>query len=211
VPLFDQLHPQWQSELALHKEHIEGIDEFIQSRPITPSIDLVFRALSKSIDSTRVVIFGQDPYPTVGHAHGLAFSVDSSVASLPASLRNIFKELHSDLGIDRSKGDLSDWSDQGIMLINRILTTEVGQSLAHENIGWQEVTNRVAMTLGQRDVIAVLWGNSAQELRKFFPSENVIASVHPSPLSAYRGFFDSKPFSQVNEKLIAKGYPLISW
>ena len=211
MPLFDQLHPQWQSELALHKELIEGIDEFIQSHEITPSFDLVFRALSKSIDSTRVVIFGQDPYPTMGHAHGLAFSVDSSVTPLPASLRNIFKELHSDLGIDRSQGDLSDWSDQGIMLINRILTTDVGQSLAHENIGWQEVTNRVAMTLGQRDVIAVLWGNSAQELKKFFPSENVIASVHPSPLSAYRGFFDSKPFSQVNEKLIAKGYPAISW
>ena len=169
------------------------------------------RAFELPLEEVRVLIVGQDPYPTVGHAHGLAFSVDSSVTPLPASLRNIFKELHSDLGIDRSQGDLSDWSDQGIMLINRILTTDVGQSLAHENIGWQVVTNRVAMTLGQRDVIAVLWGNSAQELRKFFPSENVIASVHPSPLSAYRGFFDSKPFSQVNEKLIAKGYPLISW
>jgi uracil-DNA glycosylase len=211
VPLFDQLHPHWQSELALHKELIEGIDVFIQSRGITPSFDLVFRTLSKSIDSTRVVIFGQDPYPTMGHAHGLAFSVDSTVTPLPASLRNIFKELQNDLGIDRSKGDLSDWSNQGIMLINRILTTDVGQSLAHEHLGWQEVTNHVAMALGKRDVIAVLWGKSAQELRKFFPSENVIASVHPSPLSAYRGFFDSKPFSQVNEKLIAKGYPAISW
>jgi len=126
VPLFDQLHPEWQSELARHKELIESIDRFIQERDIAPSYDRIFRALSSSIASTKVVIFGQDPYPTKGHAHGLAFSVDSSVSPLPASLRNIYKELKEDVGITRSDGDLSDWANQGVMLINRVLTTEVG-------------------------------------------------------------------------------------
>jgi uracil-DNA glycosylase len=211
VPLFDQLHPEWQSELARHKVLIESIDRFIQDREIAPSYDRVFRALSDSIASTKVVIFGQDPYPTKGHAHGLAFSVDSSVSPLPASLRNIYKELNEDLGITRSDGDLSNWVNQGVMLINRVLTTEVGQSMAHDSLGWQAVTETVAQILGERDVIAVLWGNYALQLKKYFPEESVVASVHPSPLSAYRGFFGSQPFSQVNAKLVAKGYKEIIW
>lgn len=211
MPLFDQLHPEWQSELARHKELIESIDQFIQDREIAPTYDRVFRALSDPIASTKVVIFGQDPYPKKGHAHGLAFSVDDSVTPLPASLRNIFKELKSDVGIDRIKGNLSDWCEQGVMLINRVLTTDAGQSMAHAQLGWQEVTNSVARVLGNRGVLAVLWGNSALELKSFFVEDNVIASVHPSPLSAYRGFFGSKPFSQVNDKLALKGYSAISW
>jgi uracil-DNA glycosylase len=211
VPLFDQLHPEWQEELQEHKELIEEIDQFVQGCEITPSYDLIFRALNKPIDSTRVVFFGQDPYPKKGHAHGLAFSVDASVTPLPASLRNIFKELKSDVGIDRIRGDLSDWCEQGVMLINRVLTTDVGQSLAHAQIGWQDVTNSVAHVLGNRGVLPVLWGNSALELKSYFVENNVIASVHPSPLSAYRGFFGSKPFSQVNAKLVAKGYKEIIW
>ena len=211
VPLFDQIHPEWQSELARHKELIESIDRFIQDREIAPSYDRVFRALSDSIASTKVVIFGQDPYPTKGHAHGLAFSVDSSVSPLPASLRNIYKELNEDLGITRSDGDLSNWVNQGVMLINRVLTTEVGQSMAHDSLGWQAVTETVAQILGERDVIAVLWGNSALQLKKYFLEESVVASVHPSPLSAYRGFFGSQPFSQVNTKLALKGLPAVVW
>ena len=211
MPLFDQLHPEWQSELARHKELIESIDQFIQDREIAPTYDRVFRALSDPIASTKVVLFGQDPYPKKGHAHGLAFSVDDSVTPLPASLRNIFKELKSDVGIDRIKGNLSDWCEQGVMLINRVLTTDAGQSMAHAQLGWQEVTNSVARVLGNRGVLAVLWGNSALELKSFFVEDNVIASVHPSPLSAYRGFFGSKPFSQVNDKLALKGYSAISW
>ena len=211
VPLFDQLHPEWQSELARHKELIESIDRFIQDREIAPTYDRVFRALSDPIASTKVVIFGQDPYPKKGHAHGLAFSVDDSVTPLPASLRNIFKELKSDVGIDRRKGNLSDWCEQGVMLINRVLTTDAGQSMAHAQLGWQEVTNSVARVLGNRGVLAVLWGNSALELKSFFVEDNVIASVHPSPLSAYRGFFGSSPFSQVNAKLVAKGDKEIIW
>ena len=211
MPLFDQLHPEWQSELARHKELIESIDRFIQEREIAPSYDRIFRALSNSIASTKVVIFGQDPYPTKGYAHGLAFSVDSSVSPLPASLRNIYKELKEDVGITRSDGDLSDWVNQGVMLINRVLTTEVGQSMAHDSLGWQEVTETVAQILGERDVIAVLWGTSALQLKKYFPEESVVASVHPSPLSAYRGFFGSQPFSQVNTKLALKGLPAVVW
>jgi uracil-DNA glycosylase len=211
VPLFDQLHPEWQEELQEHKELIEEIDQFVQGCKVTPSYDHIFRALNKPIDSTRVVFFGQDPYPKKGHAHGLAFSVDDSVTPLPASLRNIFKELKSDVGIDRIKGDLSDWCEQGVMLINRVLTTDAGQSMAHAQLGWQEVTNSVARVLGNRGVLAVLWGNSALELKGFFVEDNVIASVHPSPLSAYRGFFGSRPFSQVNDKLALKGYSAISW
>ena len=211
APLFDQLHPEWQRELIGFNELIESIDRFIQDREIAPSYDLVFRALSNPIASTKVVIFGQDPYPTKGHAHGLAFSVEASVSPLPPSLRNIYKELSEDLGITRSNGDLSDWVNQGVMLINRVLTTDVGQSMSHEKLGWQEVTDKVAQILGTRKVIAVLWGNAALELKSHFRPEDVISSVHPSPLSAHRGFFGSSPFSQVNAKLVARNLKDIEW
>ena len=211
MPLFEQLHPQWQVELELHKDVIEGIDKFLIDRRFAPEYNLIFRALSQAVDSTRVVIFGQDPYPTKGVANGLAFSVDASVKTIPASLRNIFKELEEDLGVTRSNGDLSDWAYQGVMLINRILSTEVGRSLAHNTLGWQQITEKVAQVLGDRDVIAVLWGGSALELKVYFREESIVSSVHPSPLSAYRGFFGSSPFSQVNEKLVQKGLPQILW
>lgn len=211
MPLFDQLHADWQIELQEHRQRIDEIELCLRGKEIEPPYEFVFRALSSSLGSTRVVIFGQDPYPTKGHAHGLAFSVDSKVSPLPASLRNIYRELESDVHSRRASGDLSDWSEQGVMLINRVLTTETGQSLAHEKLGWQGVTETVAKVLGARGVIAVLWGNSAQELKKYFKDENVISSVHPSPLSAYRGFFGSQPFSQVNAKLVAKGFTPITW
>ena len=211
APLFDQLHPEWQKELERHQDLIEDIDTFVQGREIAPSYDLILRALTRSIDSTRVVVFGQDPYPTKGHAHGLAFSVEASVSPFPASLRNVYKELHNDLGISRTNGDLSDWAEQGVMLINRILSTDVGRSMAHSKLGWQEVTETVAQTLGKKDVVAVLWGNTALELKHFFRPDDVVSSVHPSPLSAHRGFFGSSPFSQVNAKLVAKGYKEIAW
>ncbi len=211
APLFDQLHPEWQEELERHKDLIDSIDLFLRKREIAPSHDLVFRALSNPIASTKVVIFGQDPYPTQGHAHGLAFSVEASVSPLPPSLRNIYKELYSDLAILRTLGDLGDWQEQGVMLINRILSTEVGQSMAHSKLGWQEVTETVAQALGKRNVIAVLWGNTALELKKYFNPEDVVSSVHPSPLSAHRGFFGSSPFSQVNAKLVAKGFQELTW
>ena len=211
MQLFDQLHPQWQVELARHKDLIDTIDSHIANTAVAPDYKLIFRALSRPIDSTRVVIFGQDPYPTKGVAHGLAFSVDSSVGKLPPSLRNIYKELQADLGVTRSNGDLSDWADQGVMLVNRILSTEVGKSMAHKTLGWQQITETVAQLLGDRDVIAVLWGSSALELKKYFKEGSVISSVHPSPLSAYRGFFGSQPFSRINAKLREKGLKEVTW
>ena len=211
MQLFDQLHPQWQVELARHKNMIDTIDSYIVNTAVAPDYKLIFRALSRPLDSTRVVIFGQDPYPTKGVAHGLAFSVDSSVEKLPPSLRNIYKELQADLGVTRTNGDLSDWADQGVMLVNRILSTEVGKSMAHKTLGWQQITETVAQLLGDRDVIAVLWGSSALELKKYFKEVSVISSVHPSPLSAYRGFFGSQPFSKINTKLREKGLKEITW
>ena len=211
MQLFDQLHPQWQVELARHKDLIDTIDNHIANTAVAPDYKLIFRALSRPIDSTRVVIFGQDPYPTKGVAHGLAFSVDSSIEKLPPSLRNIYKELQTDLGVTRINGDLSDWADQGVMLVNRVLSTEVGKSMAHDTLGWQQITETVAQLLGDRDVIAVLWGSSALELKRYFNEGSVISSVHPSPLSAYRGFFGSQPFSRINAKLREKGLKEVTW
>lgn len=178
---------------------------------MAPGFHNIFRSLSRSIESTHAVIFGQDPYPTRGHAHGLAFSVDQSVTALPPSLRNIFTELSTDCGVTRNSGDLSDWFDKGVLLVNRVLTTQTGTSLAHEDFGWQEVTNAVAKELGKHDVVAISWGKSAGELAQYFRPEWRIESVHPSPLSAYRGFFGSKPFSRCNEILVSHQKSPIHW
>lgn len=210
--LFDQLHPQWQEVLAHLKSNVDAIDIALIGEDIAPDYPYVMRALTVPIDSIRVVIFGQDPYPTRGYAHGLAFSVAQDVSPLPASLRNIFKELSQDCGLKVSdNGDLHRWADQGVMLVNRILTTRVGQSLAHADLGWQIITNEVARVLGERGVIAIMWGKSAQELIPYFNGALVIQSPHPSPLSAYRGFFGSKPFSRANELLGQRGLKKINW
>ena len=212
MSLFSQLHPDWQEALSELRGQIDLIDSKLNPSDLAPEYENVMRALSTSIESIRVVIIGQDPYPTSGHAHGLAFSVSNSVTPLPASLRNIFKELESDVGIPMSEnGDLSRWAAQGVLLLNRILTTESGFSLKHELLGWQEITNEIARTLGQKPVVAILWGKNAQELSHFFDSELTITSPHPSPLSAYRGFFGSKPFSTCNEILRRYRRPEIEW
>ena len=209
--LFDQLHSDWKRVLQPHKDLILEIEKRLIELDIAPDFDKIFRSLTHSIQATNVVIFGQDPYPTKGHAHGLAFSVDSSVSPLPPSLRNIFTELSTDCGIDRTSGDLSDWFDQGVLLINRVLTTQTGSSLAHADFGWQQITETVAQELGKHEVVAILWGKNAGELSHHFAPELIIESVHPSPLSAYRGFFGSKPFSRCNEILKAHGKSPIAW
>ena len=212
MPLFDQLHPDWQLVLNEHKELISVIEDKLKDGQVTPSIHQIFRALDKPISSIKVVIFGQDPYPGLGHAHGLAFSVEKAVQPIPASLRNIFEELSTDLSIPkRINPDLSDWAEQGVLLLNRVLTTEIGAPLSHKNLGWQKVTNSVAQELGKHPIVAILWGKSASELRSNFRNEFVIESVHPSPLSAYRGFFGSKPFSQTNEILQRHNISEIKW
>jgi uracil-DNA glycosylase len=208
--LFEQLHSDWQGVLSSKRELIGHIESKLDGS-VAPDYSKIFRALSNSIQSTSVVIFGQDPYPTKGHAHGLAFSVDNSVSPLPPSLRNIFEELRTDCGIIRNSGDLSDWFDQGVMLMNRVLSTETGSSMAHLDLGWQEITDAVAQELGRHDVVAILWGKNAGELAKYFRPDWRIESVHPSPLSAYRGFFGSKPFSRCNEILESSDKISIRW
>ena len=209
--LFDQLHSDWKEVLAQHRELVSVIESKLVDCDHVPDFSNVFRSLTRSIASTKVVIFGQDPYPSKGHAHGLAFSVDQSVSPLPPSLRNIFAELSADIGVARTSGDLSDWFDQGVLLVNRVLTTETGTSFAHANLGWQQVTNTVAQELGKHEVVAILWGKSAAELTPYFRTELRLESAHPSPLSAYRGFFGSKPFSKANAILDKHGIQKISW
>jgi uracil-DNA glycosylase len=209
--LFEQLHSDWQEALQLQRDLINQIEKKLLGVDIAPNFPNVFRSLTHSIESTRVLIFGQDPYPSKGHAHGLAFSVNKFVSPLPPSLRNIFAELATDCGVSRTQGDLSDWFDQGVLLVNRVLTTEIGVSLAHSGFGWEKVTDAVARELGKHDVVAILWGKSAGELSQYFRPDWRIESVHPSPLSAYRGFFGSKPFSRCNEILINKGRKPIVW
>jgi len=210
--LFKQLHPEWQVVLATHEDLIATIEAQLDPQLVAPPMHRIFRALSYPISATKVVIFGQDPYPTAGHAHGLAFSVDGEVDPLPPTLRNIFEELASDTGTEkRTNPDLSDWFNQGVLLLNRILTTEIGSSMAHSALGWQTVTNTVAEELGKHDVVAIFWGKSAGELKRYFHEAMSIESVHPSPLSAYRGFFGSKPFTRTNKILIDKRISPINW
>ena len=210
--LFKQLHQDWQDELFEFEGHIDSIEMSIKKGSITPNFDKVFRALSKPIPSIKVVIFGQDPYPTAGVAQGLAFSAPSDIDRIPASLKNIFTELHNDLGKPlRSNPDLSDWAEQGVLLLNRILTTKTGNSLSHTNLKWEKVTDQVAEVLGNREVVAVCWGNYAQEVSRFFKKDWLVASAHPSPLSAYRGFFGSKPFSRVNRILEENAISPVHW
>ena len=197
--------------LAPHRELVHEIEKKLVDCDHVPDFSNVFRSLTRSIGSTKVVIFGQDPYPSKGHAHGLAFSVDQSVSPLPPSLRNIFTELSTDIGVTRTSGDLSNWFDQGVLLVNRVLTTETGTSFAHAKFGWQQITNSVAQELGKHEVVAILWGKSAGELAPYFRPEWCIESVHPSPLSAYRGFFGSKPFTRCNEILIRSDQSPIEW
>ena len=212
MSLFDQLHLDWQDVLGGYRKDFDAIDVALMGEDIAPDYSDVVRALTVPIDSIRVVIFGQDPYPTRGYAQGLAFSVASDVSPLPASLRNIFTELQDDCGLQVGRnGDLARWADQGVMLLNRVLTTRVGQSLAHENIGWQVITDEVAKVLGAHDVIAVMWGKTAQELIPYFNESSIIQSPHPSPLSAFRGFFGSRPFSRANDLLTEKGLKRIDW
>ena len=204
------MHASWQRLLEPVAPEIEKILTKIADEDIAPLREEVFRAFDIDLEEVQVVIFGQDPYPTKGNAMGLAFSVPTNVTHIPASLRNIFQELENDLGLRRPlSGDLTSWERSGVLLLNRVLTTRVGEPAAHSNLGWQNITNHIARELGARGVIAILWGKSAQELAEYF--SNYISSAHPSPLSAYRGFFGSKPFSRVNELLITQGRSPVNW
>ena len=176
-----------------------------------PSLDNIFRVFHLPFQKVKIVIVGQDPYPNPVHTMGLAFSVPANEKILPPSLKNIFKELESDLGITRIDGDLSDWSEQGVLLLNRTLTIGKNGINSHRNLGWQSITERIIKELGAAGKIGILWGEDAKRLEPYFMKDRVITSVHPSPLSAYRGFFGSKPFSKTNAMLIEQGLSVIDW
>ena len=206
--LLSYLPKQWHQIVDL-KLLIE-ISAKLSGEYIPAAID-VFAALKLSPSDVKVVIVGQDPYPNPQHAMGLAFSVRESVSTLPASLRNIFTELESDLGIKPNNGDLSRWVSQGVLLLNRALTVKPGEPASHSKIGWHELTEVIISNVAKSGAIGVLWGNDAQTLAKYFSKDDLFTAPHPSPLSVYRGFYGSKPFSKVNNRLVEKGLTPIKW
>lgn len=210
--IVEGIHPEWQVALRNVHDDIKKIEETLEGHAFNPAPEDVFKALRSPISQTSVVIFGQDPYPNPHHAMGLAFSVPREVRPIPKTLANIFRELQDDIGCDiPSSGDLTAWADQGVALVNRMLTTPQGQSAGHIRINWQVITNEIARVLGERGTIAVLWGKHAQELTPYFQKGLVISSAHPSPLSAHRGFFGSRPFSKTNQLLASSARQAIDW
>jgi uracil-DNA glycosylase len=188
--------------------------ELAAGRRYLPAGADVLRAFSYPMDEVRVLVVGQDPYPTPGHPMGLSFSVQPDVRPLPMSLQNIFTELHDDLGLPRpSSGDLRPWSRRGVMLLNRVLTVAPGKPASHRGKGWEQVTERAIDALVARGgpLVAILWGRDAQSLTPRLGAVPVVASAHPSPMSARNGFFGSRPFSRVNALLVSQGAPPIDW
>lgn len=207
-----QLHPSWAQALQDLLPLLDEIEKSLLGKNSSPSHENVMKALSLDLNQSRVLIVGQDPYPGVENAMGLSFSIPPEVQKIPPTLRNIFKELQADLGACQPiNGDLTFWHEQGVVMLNRALTCEAGESNSHINLGWTQITDRCAQVLGARGVIAILWGKSAAELVEFFAADKVIASAHPSPLSAHRGFFGSKPFSGANRLLTRDGRAEIKW
>lgn len=208
----DQLHPNWRDLLKGSHDLLDKIERDIAESSYLPKHDNVMKSLSFDPSFSKVLILGQDPYPNEIDAMGLAFSTARSDGKLPASLRNIYRELADDLDVAvPTSGDLSPWCNQGVVLLNRTLTCTQGESNSHRDIGWRDFTDQVVSILAQIGVVAILWGKSAQEVEYRFPKSDCITSVHPSPLSAHRGFFGSKPFSRANQALLAKGLEPIDW
>lgn len=189
-------------------------EEQRRGRDWLPDEDAVLRAFRIPFDAVRVLVVGQDPYPTPGHPIGLSFAVDTRARPIPRSLANIYRELHDDLGIPpRPHGDLGAWADQGVLLLNRVLTVRAGAAGSHRGAGWERVTECAIRALAARGgpLVAVLWGRDAQTLRRLLSGVDVIESAHPSPLSARNGFFGSRPFSRANALLEAQGAAPIDW
>lgn len=208
------VHPSWEAPLAPVEDQIHQLGDFLRAqRAYLPAGNDILRAFQDPFDDVRVLIVGQDPYPTPGHPMGLSFSTQPGVAP-PRSLVNIYSELRDDLGIPpRRDGDLSSWAGQGILLLNRVLTVAPGQSGSHRGKGWEQVTETAIRALAQRGtpLVAILWGRDAQTAKRFLGDTPCIESAHPSPLSARRGFFGSRPFSRANEALRAQGADGVDW
>ena len=211
-PIFQGVDPSWQPILDPIQDSIIHTFESISSSDYIPAVDRILAPLHYPLEQVRVVIVGQDPYPNPDYADGFAFSVRKEVQPFPASLTNILKELESDLGTSLPEdGNLERWSAQGVMLINRTLTTTAGQSHAHQRSGWLEITAVLIGAVAARGSVGILWGGNAHQLADLFEPSLVIKSAHPSPLSAYRGFLGSCPFSRANSLLEERGITPIQW
>ena len=220
-PLNTIMAADWAEALAPVEANIRAMGNFLRSEhaegkvTLPPSKD-VFRAFTRPLSSVKVLLIGQDPYPTPGHAMGMSFSVLPDVRPLPRSLQNIYKEMNADLGLATpAHGDLSAWADQGVMLLNRVLSVAAGAAGSHRNIGWERITDRAIEALVERHqpLVGLLGGNDAQKAgaRLRDAGYPTVESAHPSPLSASRGFFGSRPFSRVNGYLVQQGAEPIDW
>lgn len=212
--------PQWSKLLAgqFAMPYMQNLQSFLntQTEAVFPAMENIFLAFNETpFEQIKVVIVGQDPYPTPGHAHGLAFSVEPGVKPLPKSLKNIFTELENDLGIKNTSGCLLPWAKQGVFLINAVLTVQQGDAGSHAKQGWEEFTDAVITLINaeKENVVFVLWGNYAQNKGKMIDphKHHIIATAHPSPLSVRRGFFGSKPFSRINDYLTSVNSAPIDW
>ena len=218
-PLSELVAPDWAEALAPVAPNIAAMGAFLRAetaagRRYLPAGDRVLRAFAQPLADVRVLIVGQDPYPTPGHPIGLSFAVERDVRPIPRSLQNIYKELRDDLGIPpAAHGDLSAWSEHGVMLLNRVLTVQAGASGSHRGKGWEAVTEAAIRALVARGgpLVAILWGRDAGSLAPMLGATPIIASAHPSPLSASAGFFGSRPFSRANDLLAAQGAPPVDW
>lgn len=218
-PLHEIMSDDWARALQPVESTIREMGEFLRAEHAAgnrtfPSGDNIFRAFREPMSRVKVLIVGQDPYPTPGHAMGLSFSVQPQVRPIPRSLQNIYKELNTDLGITPPEhGDLSSWSEQGVMLLNRALTVREGAPASHRGKGWETVTECAIKALAQRGtpLVAILWGRDARDTKQWLAGAPTVESVHPSPLSAARGFFGSRPFSQTNELLANQGAQPVNW
>ena len=208
------VHPSWQAPLAEVEPAIHAMGDFLRSEPAyLPAGKDILRAFSTPFEDVRVLILGQDPYPTPGHPMGLSFSTQPGVKP-PRSLVNIYQELNDDLGIlPRPDGDLTSWQRNGVMLLNRVLTVRPGAPGSHRGKGWEAVTAHAIAQLAQRGtpLVAILWGRDAQTAKQFLGDTPTIESPHPSPLSARRGFFGSRPFSRANQALVSQGASPVDW
>ena len=218
-PLAELVHPSWVPVLEPVADTIAAMGQFLRAevaagRGYLPAGDAILRAFTVPLDDVRVLIVGQDPYPTPGHPVGLSFSVAPDVRPVPRSLQNIYQELGTDLGLPPpANGDLSPWFDRGVMLLNRVLTVCPGRPASHQGKGWEAVTGQAISGLVARGgpLVAILWGRQAQSLAPMLAQVPRLESAHPSPLSARSGFFGSRPFSRANELLSRQGATPIDW